>query len=81
MSSYQIKNKTTGELIAITDEKQIRFLISELEEEGIDDKDYWLHISQLDDFEKSGMDLELLSKIRQAFGDRGEELEIEWTNS
>jgi hypothetical protein len=81
MSTYQIKNKTTGELIAITDEKQIRFLISELEEESIDDKDYWLHISQLDDFEKSGMDLELLSKIRQAFGDSGEELEIQWTNS
>lgn len=76
---YRLKNRETGEEIGLIDENQLQFLINELEEENINDKDYWLHRSQLLVFKEKGADIKLLDMLERAFGSV-EELEIFWEN-
>ena len=72
-----LSDKNTGKHIGELSEHQLRFLIAELEEEGLDDKDYWVHVSQVESFEKKGIDPELTKLLRKALGDN-DEVEIVW---
>ena len=77
---YKLKNKENGAVIGLINETQLQFLIDELEEESPDDKDYYLHRSQMNTFRDNGADKTLLSMLESAFGD-GDELEIVWEKS
>lgn len=72
-----LKNNNTGEIIGELSEFQLKFLIDDLEEEGINDHDYWLHISQVEQFEKRGIDPDLVSLLKKAL-DGKQEVEILW---
>lgn len=72
-----LKNKDTGETIGELSNFQLKFLIDELEEEGINDQDYWLHISQVELFEEKGIDPELVALLKKALNGN-QEVEILW---
>lgn len=73
----QLFNKQTGGLIGEINEKQLRFLIDQLEEESTTDQDYAITEMTIDYFATLGADPGLILILRQALGERSEVL-IEW---
>ena len=74
-----INNKDDTMIGALT-EGQLQFLIDNMEEESIEDKDYAITSMTLAYFEELGGDPALLSMLRQALGDQ-DELVIRWERS
>lgn len=74
---YKLTNKTTEQNIGTISGDQMQFLVNHLEEESLNDKDYWLHRSLLETFKENGADSELLQILTDAFGEN-DELEIVW---
>lgn len=72
-----LKFKDTGQQIGELTEDQLQFLIDELVEEHIEDKDYWLHKTQIESFKASGADPQLITMLETAFGDK-DDIEIIW---
>lgn len=72
-----LKNKETGFEIGKITEKQLQFLIDQLEEEHSKDQDYWINTSMIKIMKKNGGEKELLSMIILAMGDK-DEIEIVW---
>jgi len=58
-------------------EDQLRFLIAHLEEEDLQDQDYYISQSTLSYFESSGVDPELLAMLTSALGDN-ESIDVRW---
>lgn len=77
---YNLKNKVTNEVIGLINQTQLQFLINQLEEESIEDQDYWVDRDLLDTFRENGADIELLSMLESAFGTNNE-LEVFWEKS
>jgi processive 1,2-diacylglycerol beta-glucosyltransferase len=76
-SVVRLVDKETGrEVGSITDE-QLEYLQAELEEESLDDQDYWFDVASLDILEESGADPALIAILRSALGDR-DEMELRW---
>ncbi len=73
----QIFNETSGTLIGEINEKQLQFLIDQLEEESLEDRDYAITSMTLDYFEELGADAALLSMLRGALGNQ-DEITILW---
>ena len=71
---YDLQTKT---LIGEISEAQLSFLADQLEEESLEDQDYYLNQATLDMFEQAGGDAGLIALLRQAMGDR-EEMDISW---
>jgi hypothetical protein len=74
---YRLTNKLTDVMIGTITEEQLQFMINHLEEENLNDQDYWLHKSLLNTFQENGADPELILLLTVAFGEN-EELEIVW---
>jgi hypothetical protein len=74
---YKLTNKISEQIIGTISGDQLQFLVNHLEEENLNDKDYWLHRSLLDTFKENGADSELLQLLTEAFGDN-DELEVVW---
>ena len=74
---YKLTNKTTEQIIGTISGEQMQFLANHLEEESLNDKDYWLHKSLLNTFQENDADPELILLLTAAFGEN-EELEIVW---
>jgi processive 1,2-diacylglycerol beta-glucosyltransferase len=74
----EVRDKETGAQLGSISEKQLQFLIDELEEEHREDQDYYINRPTIEMFAEHGADEELLQFLRKALGDR-EEMEIEWT--
>ena len=74
-----LKNKDTDSIIGTINEKQLQFLIDQLEEEASDDQDYYINKDTLEMFEKNGIDRELLEMLISALGSH-DDMEIEWIN-
>ncbi len=74
----EIRNKETRELLGTITEEQLKFLIDNLEEEGLEDQDYYINRATLDMFEERGIDAALLQLLRKALGAK-EDMEIEWS--
>jgi hypothetical protein len=70
-------NKRTGEPIGELTEAQLKFLIDQLEEESLEDKDYAITNMTLDYFEEIGGDPELIKMLRTALGTK-DEIVIVW---
>ena len=67
----------TGDEIGTIDDKQLQFLVSQLEEEHDDDKDYFIDRDTLELLSDNGADPELLALLEKALaGD--EEMDIAW---
>jgi hypothetical protein len=61
-------------LLELSDD-EFSLLAEELEEESLDDDDYYLHISEIEFMEERGNNPELVAKLRTLFEGR-EDLEI-----
>ncbi len=73
----QLFNKRTGEPIGPLNEAQLKFLVDQLEEESLEDKDYAITSMTLDYFEEVGGDAELIKMLRGALGSK-DEIVIVW---
>lgn len=67
----------TGDEIGTIDDKQLQFLVSQLEEEHDDDKDYFIDRDTLELLSDNGADPELLALLEKGLaGD--DEMDIAW---
>lgn len=73
-----LKDKDTNSRIGTISEEQLQFLIDQMEEESLDDRDYYINLETLDLFEQNGIDTELLKLLKKAMGSR-QEMELEWS--
>ena len=73
-----LHEKGTGTSLGSITEAQLQFLIDQLEEESIEDKDYAITPMLLAAFEGQGADPELVSLLRNALGER-DEIVIVWS--
>lgn len=73
----QLYNKETGALIGQISEAQLAFLTSNLEEEDVDDVDYYLNEAMIDLLVADGADAGLVALLRQAVDENGE-VEFYW---
>ena len=67
----------TGALIGTVTEEQFKFLQDQLEEEGMDDHDYWFDADTLDMLAEEGADKAMIELLRKALGKR-EEMTVRW---
>jgi processive 1,2-diacylglycerol beta-glucosyltransferase len=75
----QLRNKDTAAPIGEITKEQLDFLVDMLEEEGVDDQDYWIDEMTLQYFQENGADPALIKLLQDAIGD-GEGVEIEWVS-
>jgi hypothetical protein len=75
----QLRNKDTSAAIGEITEEQLDFLIDMLEEEGVEDQDYWIDEMTLQYFQENGGDPALIKLLQDAIGEN-EGIEIEWTS-
>ena len=73
----QLFNKETGVRLGEISEAELKFLRGQMEEESLDDKDYYLNAEMIEMLESGGADAALLGLLRNALGDK-EDLEIRW---
>jgi len=73
----QLYNKASGELIGEINEIQLKFLVDQLEEESIEDRDYAITPMILDYFDAQGAEPGLLAMLRGALG-TVDEVSIMW---
>ena len=73
----ELYNEATGALIGEITKKQLGFLVGELEEESLEDIDYYLSAATVDMLEADGADPGLITLLRQALDDHGE-VDILW---
>ncbi len=76
----KIFDKQSGTPLGTLDDTQFQFLADHLEEESIEDDDYYLNRTTVDFLADAGADSGLLEILRRALGDR-EEAEIRWERS
>lgn len=73
----KLMNEGTGEVIGQVDETEMRFLVDMLEEESVEDSDYFINQDTIDMLEVRGGDPELIALLRQAVGE-SDGIEITW---
>ena len=71
-------DQMTGELLGEITDQQLQFLIDQLEEETLEDKDYSITNMEIDFFESMGAESSLVTTLRQALGSN-EEVVIQWS--
>ncbi len=76
----KVYNNATGELLGEITDTELQFLIDELEEESLADKDYYLNRATLESFEKKGGDPAMMKVLWKALGD-DDGVEIRWSRS
>ena len=67
-----IYNKTTNDLIGEIGEDDLQFLIDQMEEESMKDKDYSITNMEISYFSENGASAELISLLREALGEQSE---------
>jgi processive 1,2-diacylglycerol beta-glucosyltransferase len=73
----KLYDKQSGAKLGEISEEQLEFMMNNLEEEALDDQDYYLTPDTVDLFEEVGADEDLVDKLRSMLAGR-EELEIRW---
>jgi hypothetical protein len=74
----KLYNKDTKALIGEITEEQLGFLIDELEEESLEDTDYYLNELTVGMLEADGAPPELIGLLRKALDEHGE-VDILWS--
>jgi hypothetical protein len=72
-------DKESGELIGQITTEQLQFLIDQLEEESLEDRDYSITRMEIDYFESQGASPELISLLRKALGGKDEVI-VQWSS-
>jgi processive 1,2-diacylglycerol beta-glucosyltransferase len=75
-----LQNPTSGQFIGSITEEQLQFLIDQLEEESLVDRDYAITRMTVDYLETQGASPELLAVLRKAL-DVQEEVLVKWTRA
>ena len=70
-------DKDTSVFIGNITEEQLKFLVDNLEEESLDDKDYYINLDALDYFQEIGADADFVTLLQMALNGR-DEMEIRW---
>jgi hypothetical protein len=70
-------DKENGTFLGAISDTQLQFLIDQLEEEGLEDRDYAITPMTLSLFEGEGAESELVTILRTALGER-DEMNIYW---
>jgi hypothetical protein len=65
-------DKESGVFLGVISESQAKFLMDQLEEEGLEDHDYAITPMTLSLFEGENADPELVAMLRAGLGDRDE---------
>lgn len=76
----KLYDNLNGAELGVISEEQLRFLQNDLEEESVEDRDYYINQSTVDWFESQNADPALVALLRQALGDR-EDMEIRWVQA
>jgi len=76
----ELYDKETGAALGAISQEQFQFLVDQLEEESLEDRDYYISRPTLDMLQERGIDPDLLALLRQALGNR-EGTEIQWRRS
>jgi hypothetical protein len=66
-----------GDTLGQITDTQLRFLVDQLEEEDLDDKDYYLNRDTLDLLRERGADPELMAMLEKALDGR-DDVDIAW---
>ena len=74
----KVFNKATNELLGRISEDELKFLQDQLEEEGINDRDYYLRRETIDEFAASADATEHLVTVLKTGLRSDEALEIRW---
>ncbi len=75
-----IYNKTTDELIGEIGEDDLQFLIDQMEEESMKDKDYSITQMEIAYFSENGASAKLITLLKKALGGQPEVV-ILWSRS
>ena len=75
---YNLFDAASGEKIGQITSNQLRFLANLLEEESLEDKDYYINRATIDFFETKNPDPELIALLRKALGNR-DDMDIRWS--
>ena len=75
-----VYDNETGALLGAISDEELQFLIDKLEEESLEDKDYYLNRDTLEMLEKAGGQPVLMDLLRKALGER-DGVEIRWSRS
>lgn len=67
---YRLMNIEHGDEIGIITADQVQFLIDNLEEEGVEDQDYYIDSDSLSFLSENGCDEELLTMLTEALEGR-----------
>jgi hypothetical protein len=78
LSMIQLRDKENGQSLGTISEEDLQFLIDQLEEESLDDKDYYLHRVTLEVLKEKGASQALMDVLTKALGDR-DDMEFEWS--
>ena len=73
----KLYNKQTNEFLGRISEEQFRFLADRLEEESIEDRDYYITRQTVDGFAEQGADEALINLLRYAMKP-AESVELRW---
>ncbi len=74
---YRLYDQGTGEPLGLITEEQLQFLIDQLEEESLEDKDYTITPITLDYLAAEGADSDLLTILQEALGNKDQAV-VEW---
>ena len=73
----QLYDAESGKLIGTITAEVLQFLFDQLEEEGVEDQDYYIDRTTLEWFEEHGANLHLTVLLREALGGR-DGIDIRW---
>ena len=76
----KIYDNDTGKFLGQINEDELQFLIDELEEESLEDRDYYLTRDTIEMLDEEGGDRPLIKLLLTALGDR-DGIEIRWERS
>jgi processive 1,2-diacylglycerol beta-glucosyltransferase len=76
----RLHDQDNGAAIGDITERQLQFLVEQLEEESTTDRDYYVDAHTLDMFRDAGADPDLVELLERALGQR-EGITIRWSKS
>jgi processive 1,2-diacylglycerol beta-glucosyltransferase len=74
----ELHDTERGMRLGTISDEQLQFLVDALEEESLEDKDYYISADTIDMLEEDGADRQLLQLLRGALGGR-EGMDIRWS--
>lgn len=74
---YQLIDAADGRVLGTVTDEQFQDLADALEEESLEDRDYYLNVDTVEMLEEQGADAGLVRLLRTALGDR-DEMDIQW---